>query len=470
MLCSFRDAAGKARRDPSLSFAALLSAESILEALGDARLLWQGWIYTPATTVWVFLSQCLSMDHSCRDAVARLIAWRVARGQRPCSADTGAYCTARDALPEEACRRLVCQTGSTLEREAPSEWLWHSPAGARGRRFHDHHAGHARQPSRLSADDVSAEARLRLSHRADRRRLFVVRRYRGGGGHRELQGKTDRREQPVPHALRLPGRRRRPLGRSLFQRLVRPRPASRTQRGYGGSQASAPLDGLPNRPASGKGRPPGPLEQTSSGCLDVAGELCGFAGRAASREVRVRVAQKGFRTKELVVVTTLLDPVEYPAEEIGELYRRRWHAELNLRNLKTVLQMDHLRCKTPHRVRNEFLMHLVAYNLIRRTMAMAAKESETSPLLVSFKGALQTVNAFLPLLSGTASVDTWCQQFVEAIATHVVGHRPDRFEPRVKKRRAKEYDLMVKPAPTTNSKWQNELEKFKCHSGRESFK
>ena len=78
------------------------------------------------------------------------------------------------------------------------------------------------------------------------------------------------------------------------------------------------------------------------------------------REVRVRVAKKGFRTKELVVVTTLLDPVEYPADEIAELYRRRWQAELNLRSLKTVLQMDHLRCKTPHRVRNEFFIHLVA--------------------------------------------------------------------------------------------------------------
>jgi hypothetical protein len=163
------------------------------------------------------------------------------------------------------------------------------------------------------------------------------------------------------------------------------------------------------------------------------------------REVRVRVTQKGFRTKELVVVTTLLDAEEYSAEEIAQLYRRRWQAELNLRSLKSVLQMDPLRCKTPHRVRNEFWVHLLAYNLIRRAMALAAMESQTSPWQVSFKGALQTVNAFLPLLSGTASADTWCQRLVEAIATHTVGDRHDRFEPRVKKRRAKPYDLMNKP-------------------------
>jgi IS4 transposase len=78
------------------------------------------------------------------------------------------------------------------------------------------------------------------------------------------------------------------------------------------------------------------------------------------REVRVVVHQKGFRTKELIVVTTLLEAEQYSAAEIAILYRRRWQAELNLRSLKIVLQMDHLRCKTPHRVRNEFYMHLVA--------------------------------------------------------------------------------------------------------------
>ena len=69
-------------------------------------------------TVWVFLSQCLSPDHSCRDAVARLIAWRVARGLHPCSADTGAYCTARDDLPEDACTNWFAKRGATLERRS----------------------------------------------------------------------------------------------------------------------------------------------------------------------------------------------------------------------------------------------------------------------------------------------------------------------------------------------------------------
>lgn len=88
------------------------------------RRFWQGWIYTPAVTIWVFLSQCLSADHSCRDAVARLIAWRLARGLHPCSADTSAYCTAREDVPEEACCQLMGETGRGVDEEAPREWRW----------------------------------------------------------------------------------------------------------------------------------------------------------------------------------------------------------------------------------------------------------------------------------------------------------------------------------------------------------
>ena len=125
MIHSFRRAVERARRCGDLFFAALLSEDRIRDAMGDARGLWRGWIYTPAATVWVFLSQCLSQDHSCRDAVARHLAWRVARGLKPCSADTGAYCTARADLPEEACDQLVRDTGEQVEGEAPDAWLWH---------------------------------------------------------------------------------------------------------------------------------------------------------------------------------------------------------------------------------------------------------------------------------------------------------------------------------------------------------
>ena len=163
------------------------------------------------------------------------------------------------------------------------------------------------------------------------------------------------------------------------------------------------------------------------------------------REVRILVAQKGFRTKRLIVVTTLLDAELYPADEIAVLYRRRWQAELNLRSLKIVLQMDHLRCLTPHRVRNELAMHLVGYNLIRQLMAAAACQAGREPWTISFKGTLQTLHHLLPVLATNVSTDAWCDAILQAIATHVVGHRPDRLEPRVRKRRPKNFPLMNRP-------------------------
>src|SRR5262249_28498771 len=121
---AFRRAVAQARRQGELYFTGLLPEDRITEAFGKARWFWQAWIYTPAVTIWGFLSQCLSPDHSCRDAMARLIAWRLARGLAPCSADTGAYCTAREGLPEEACSQLARETGRQVDEDAPAEWRW----------------------------------------------------------------------------------------------------------------------------------------------------------------------------------------------------------------------------------------------------------------------------------------------------------------------------------------------------------
>src|SRR5207253_2845524 len=120
-----RAAVERARRDQSLCFAALLPEECITAAFAAASATWHGYLFTPAVTVWVFLSQCLSVDHSCRDAVSRLISWLLARGHPPCASETGAYCQARDKLPEEVSRHLLRETGRQPERNVPPEWRWH---------------------------------------------------------------------------------------------------------------------------------------------------------------------------------------------------------------------------------------------------------------------------------------------------------------------------------------------------------
>src|SRR5450755_1057217 len=111
-------------QDGNLPFSDILSTELIQQALTALQVGLIDCVYTPLITLCVFLGQVLSTDHSCRSAVARLIAYRVARRERPCSAETGAYCQARKRLPEEFFSRIARQTGRQLDANVESGWLW----------------------------------------------------------------------------------------------------------------------------------------------------------------------------------------------------------------------------------------------------------------------------------------------------------------------------------------------------------
>jgi hypothetical protein len=165
------------------------------------------------------------------------------------------------------------------------------------------------------------------------------------------------------------------------------------------------------------------------------------------REVRARVRQRGFRTKVLVVVTTLLDAATYPAEDLADLYRLRWHAELDLRSLKVTLGMDVLRCKSPAMVRKEVWAHFLAYNLIRAVRAQAAEECGADPRELSFKGALQALSTFAERLleADAAAREELYEWLLVTIGAHQVGDRPDRIEPRARKRRPKDYPHLHRP-------------------------
>ena len=124
----FREQARFLRRqflqDGDLPFTDVLSEGLVSQALTAINVVWLDRIYSPLVTLWVFLGQALSQDHSCRAAVARLIAYRVSRGQRPCSAETGAYCQARKRLPEEFVAAVARKTGQALDDSAHERWLW----------------------------------------------------------------------------------------------------------------------------------------------------------------------------------------------------------------------------------------------------------------------------------------------------------------------------------------------------------
>src|SRR6185369_2415776 len=111
-------------QDGELPFQDVLSESAVAQALKALDVVWLDRIYSPLVTLWVFLGQVLSRDHSCRAAVSRLIAHRVSRGQRACSAETGAYCQARKRLPEEFFAAVARKTGQALGESAKGRWLW----------------------------------------------------------------------------------------------------------------------------------------------------------------------------------------------------------------------------------------------------------------------------------------------------------------------------------------------------------
>jgi hypothetical protein len=139
---------------------------------------------------------------------------------------------------------------------------------------------------------------------------------------------------------------------------------------------------------------------------------------------------------------------------VALLYRIRWWAELDLRALKETLQMGVLRGASPEMVRKEVGTHLLGYNLLRGLMAEAAKGAGLLPFEVSFKGALQAVNAFAAVLwtAGAGQLEELSRRLRAAVARHRVGHRPNRYAPRQRKRRPKPYPWLKVPRSQARSR------------------
>lgn len=167
------------------------------------------------------------------------------------------------------------------------------------------------------------------------------------------------------------------------------------------------------------------------------------------REITVSVDIPGFRTKNIVVVSTLVDTRQFPKQAFADLYRRRWYAELYLRDIKTTMGMDVLRCKSPDMVQKELYMYLIAYNLIRILMLKAAAQHSSNPESLSFKGTIDIVLNWTPLIATALLTQRqhrkMRQLLLHYIARDTLPHRPNRSEPRARKRRPKNFQLLNKP-------------------------
>src|SRR3954468_5880321 len=408
-----------------LPFADVLSAGGLEEALREVKAAWNDRIYTPLATLWVFLGQVLNADQSCRAAVARLIAHCVSEGLEPCSSETGAYCQARKRLPERFFAAVARLVGRNLDARVDPQWLWKGrrvclfdgstvskPDTPENRReyplTYNQVPGTSFAPARIGAIiSLSCGAILDLG----------ICRYAGKG-----QGEVSLLRQ-LWDVLR-PGDVL--LGDRLMSgwvgmHLLKERGVDTVSRLSAHRRAD-----FRKGTRLGKDdhlvvwRKPTSIRSVDRRTYHT------LPDAITVREARCRVEQPGFRTRSVVVVTTLLDPGQAGREELASLYRARWNNELDLRSIKVTLQMDVLRCKTPELVRKEIWAHVLAYNLIRTVMAQAAAGAGAAPRSISFKATVQVLGAFRPLIDcqarrGAGHRAVLYEQVLRAIAVHRVG-------------------------------------------------
>jgi hypothetical protein len=380
-------------------------------------------------------------------------AHRLARGQSPCSAETGAYCQARQRLPEAFFADVARNTGRALDAPVDPHWLW------KRRR------GYLYDGSSVSMPDTATNQAEYPQPDAQKpgRGFPLVRiaaifslacgavldvgscRY-AGKGQSELGRLRTLWDLIRPGDVLLADRLMcawtevvmlQQRGVDCVCRLTSHRAADFRRGKRLGSGDHLVRWAKPGEPRS--------IDRKA---YDALPEFL------TVRECRVRVEQPGFRVQSLIIATTLLDADAFTKDDLATLYRTRWQAELDLRSLQEAMQMRVLRGKTPELVRKELWAHILAYNLIRTILAQAASKHGLAPRSISLKGAMPTLAAFQPVIALQASDDAegrsgLDQQMLEAIATHRVADRPDRVEPRLRKRRPKHYGYLRKPRAET---------------------
>jgi putative transposase len=436
-----------------LPFADALPEEQIQRAFDDADATFaddEEDVYTPAVTLWAFLSQVLFKGEmrSCLAAVGRVIVLCVALGRKPCSDNTGAYCRARAKLSVPVIQRLALDLADECEDKVPRHWLWKG-----------HHV-HLVDGSTLTMPDTEKNQAEYPQMKSQEPGLgFPIARVVVllSLATAMLQGMAI-----GPYTGKETGESA--LLRELFGRL-RPGSVVLADRHYGSFFMVALLKEMgidvvmrqhQRRDTDfRRGRRLGAGDHVVTWIRPQRPDWMdqetyeGMPETLTVREVHVQVHQPGFRVESLVVVTSLTDAKHYTKDDIAELYHQRWLVELDIRALKITLGIDVLRCKWPEMVRREVWVALLAYNLIRRSMLQAAlaSDSDRSPRQLSFTAAMQKIAASWNTL--TACDDAVLMVLIEVhlkhMATHEIGNRANRVEPRAVKRRPKPHKLLTKP-------------------------
>ena len=433
-------------QSPGLPFAAVLTAGAIEQAFAQhGGLFGLHDIFSTPLVLWAFLAQVLrgGKGGACAAAVADIATYLCQVGSRAPSGDTGDYCRARAKLSFSAVRQLAVDTAAKLQQAARPEWLWHRlhaklidgftftmpDTPANQKEF-------PQQPNqRPGAGTPIARACAVLSLATAAIHDLAIGPYQGKQTgenallRRMLQGLCPGElavfDRYFCSFMMLAGLSLRAV--QFCTRLHQSR-----HEDFRRGQRLGKYDRLvtwqrPRRPdwMSPQDYQRIPLTLTL-------------------RQIRFQVSVPGRRTRQMTIVTSLTNPRVYSAQDIAQLYGYRWNAELDIRDIKQTLGLDHLRCKSPKMVRLELWVTLLAYNLIRTLIATAAALHGKQPRQLGFTLACQTVlSSWMLLATGTCRdrQQLW-RVALKRIAANEVANRPGRIEPRVIKRPRDRYPFM----------------------------
>lgn len=436
----------------SLPFSHILTAQTIRDTLNDIGLRFYDSLYNPVTVLWLFLGQVIHANPTLGVTVEFFNAWRLGHGLAACSSQTGAYARARKRLPESLLAKLTQSTGTELERSAPDGWRW---LGRVVKIF---------DGSTISMDDTPENQKAFPQSRQQApgvgfpiARIGVLFSLSVGTvldlGFRRFAGKfqselaifRDMLKQLDPQDVVLSDRY---LCSFMEIALLR-------QRGVdfvGRMNATRHVDfrrgqklGRYDHVVTWE-RPRRPDWMSPT-------EYAAIPPTMMIREVCYDLIRPGYRPCTITIATTLLDAEQYPVDDLADLYRFRWDAEIHLRSLKQTMQMDVIHCQTPEMVRKAVWAHLLAYNLVRTVIAQAAIRHGELPRHISFTRAMRTLESFRMVLAFVPSnqLPNMYEEMLQAIASQQVGQRPHRLEPRLLKRRSKPYKLMQQPRPASRN-------------------
>lgn len=409
-------------------------------------------IYTPFVTLIIFIKQVLNPDKSCKRAVANFVVEQLDKGNNKTpSINTGPYCDSRKRLPEPFIHELVKISGSCETKEIPNGWKIYGrevksidgttvnmPDTPENQSEYPQH-GQQKEGVGFPLARLVVVMSLTLGTVVD----YAIGAHKGKGtGEQTLYRKISDCIQLGDIGLADCYYPSFFFMADFLMKQADAICAAQRQRRYDFRKGKS-LGKNDHVVEWSKPRKPNTMSQE---------EYDKYPDQIKVRE---------FKVKGVIYVTTFLNHKKYPKKELAHIYKMRWHIEINLNSIKNIMNMCTLSCKSPEMVRKEIGIHFLAYNLIRILIAEACMKHDCNPSNISFKGAVQLLNEFIPRFSEKNT--RLYEKLLFLITKNKVGNRPGRIEPRLVKSRPKPFKRLQNPRNIEREKILEKVKKRKEH-------